>query len=57
MAGITRVTRRMSATGGTLAMAEPAARGMLGKQRLDHLQACAKPMLVCPCRREIGATW
>ena len=31
--------------GGTLVMAEPAARGMLGEQRLNRLQASAKPML------------
>ena len=31
--------------GGTLPMAELAARGMLGKQRLNRLQAGAKPML------------
>ena len=30
---------------GALAMAEPAARGMFGEQRLNRLQAGAKPML------------
>ena len=31
--------------GRTLTMAEPAARGMLSKQRLDRLQTSAQPML------------
>ena len=45
MAGVTWVTRQMSAMVGLSTMAEPAARGMFGEQRLNRLQAGAKPML------------